>query len=88
MLRSRRRAIVQLCPTKKLSPADPEDFADPIAFALNFSGRKRMHDSDTFMARITADRIVRHLERSGYVVMKRPPSVGGGDNPGRRGFEG
>jgi hypothetical protein len=43
-----------------------QDLADSIAFALNFSGRKRVHDSDTFMARITADRIVRHLERSGY----------------------
>jgi len=72
----------------KLKPADPQDVADSIAFALNFSGRKRVHDSDRFTARIAADRIVRHLERSGYVVMKRPPSVGGGDSPDRRGFEG
>src|SRR5579872_3625278 len=55
---------------------------------LLFSGRKRIHDSDKSMSRIAADRIVGHLERSGYVVMKTPPSVGGGDNPGRRGSEG
>ena len=36
------------------------------------------------MAAIVADRIVRSLERSGFVVMKKPPSVGGGDNPGAR----
>jgi len=28
------------------------------------------------------------LERPGYVVMKKSPSVGAGDNPGSRGFEG
>jgi hypothetical protein len=29
------------------------------------------------MARIVADRLVEHLERSGFVVMKRPPAMGG-----------
>ena len=72
---------------EKLSPADPSDIAGSIAFALLFSGRKRVHDSDQYMAAIVADRIVPHLERAGYVVMKRPPIAGGGDNPGRRGFK-
>jgi hypothetical protein len=27
------------------------------------------------MARITAERLVRHLEQSGYVLMKKPPAV-------------
>jgi hypothetical protein len=71
----------------KLTPADPHEIVDSIAFALLFSGRKRAHDSEKSIARIAADRIVRHLERSGYVVMKRPPAPGAGDNPGRRGFE-
>ena len=48
---------------EKLSPADPGDIAGSIAFALQFSGRKRVHDSDTYMAAIVANRIVRHLER-------------------------
>lgn len=59
-----------------LSLADPEDLADSLAFALKFSGRKRVHDADAFMARMVAERLVRHLERCGYVVMKKPP-VGG-----------
>jgi len=27
------------------------------------------------MARITADRLVRYLEKSGFLVMKRPPAL-------------
>jgi HTH-like domain/Alpha-L-arabinofuranosidase C-terminal domain len=49
----------------------PSDLADSIAFALRFSGRKRVHDADAFMAKIAADRIVRHLENAGYVVLKK-----------------
>ena len=41
-------------------------------FALRCSGRKRVHDADEVMARITAERLVEHLERSGYVVMHKP----------------
>jgi hypothetical protein len=48
---------------EKLTPADPSDIAGSIAFALLFSGRKGVHDSDQYMAAIAADRIVRHLER-------------------------
>jgi hypothetical protein len=73
---------------EKLSPADPGDIAGSIAFALLFSGRKRVHDSDQYMAAIVADRIVRHLERAGFVVMKKSPARGGGDNPGRTGTPG
>ena len=69
-------------PDEKLTPAPPGDLADSIAFALKFSGRKRVHDFETFTARIAADRIVRHLERCGYVVMKRPP-IGGSAQVGR-----
>ena len=69
---------------EKLTAADPSDIAGSIAFALLFSGRKRVHDSDKYMAAIAADRIVRHLERAGFVVMKKPPAPCGGDNPGAR----
>jgi hypothetical protein len=63
-------------PDQKSTPADATDIAESVAFALLFSGRKRVHDSDRMTASIAAQRIVRHLERSGYVVMKRPP-IGG-----------
>ena len=61
----------------RLTPADPKDIADTLAFALRRSGRKRMHDADEYMARIAAERLVEALERSGFVIMKKPPSVGG-----------
>jgi hypothetical protein len=63
-------------PDEKLTTATPEDVAESVAFALMFSGRKRVHDSDRMTASIAAQRIVRHLEKCGYVLMKRPP-IGG-----------
>jgi hypothetical protein len=60
----------------KLTPAAPEDVANSISFALLWSARKRVHDSDRMTASIAADRIVRHLERCGYILMKRP-AIGG-----------
>ena len=61
---------------ENLSLAKPAEIADAIAFALRYSGRKRVHDSAEIMAGIVAKRLVEHLERSGFVVMKRPP-IGG-----------
>ena len=67
-------------------PADPRDLADGLAYALRFYGRKkRVHNADELMAEIVAKRLVEHLERAGFVVMKRP-AIGGGAALGR-GFE-
>ena len=44
----------------------------PFVFTL----RKRVHNADEIMAAIAAERVVRHLERAGFVVMKRPPEIG------------
>jgi len=55
-----------------LKPATPEDIADALAFALRFDGRKRKHDAGEFMAAIVAKRLVEHLQRAGFVVMKKP----------------
>ena len=61
----------------KLTPAAREDVANSISFALLWSrGRKRVHDSEAMTAALAADRIVQHLERSGFVILKRPP-IGG-----------
>jgi hypothetical protein len=62
--------------TDRLTPAAPEDIADALAFALRFSGRKRVHNGDEIMAAIVAKRLVEHLERAGFVVMRKPPAVG------------
>jgi hypothetical protein len=61
----------------KLTPADPRDLADAVAFALRFEGRRRVHTADEYMAAIAAERVVRHLEHAGFVVMKRRPEIGG-----------
>jgi hypothetical protein len=34
---------------EKLTPADPADLADAIAFALRYSGRKRVNQADEYM---------------------------------------
>ena len=41
----------------KLTPADPSDLADALAFALRFAGRKRVHNADEIMAEIVAKRL-------------------------------
>ena len=71
---------------EELTPADPSDLAAALAFALRYQGRKRVHNADEIMAEIVAKRLVEHLERAGFVVMKSP-AIGGGAALGR-GFEG
>ena len=71
---------------ERLTPADPEDLAAALAFALRFSGRKRVHNADEFMADTVARRLVEHLARAGFVIMMKPP-IAGGSALGR-GFEG
>ena len=44
-----------------------------FAFALRFQGRKRVHNADELMSEIVAKRLVEHLVRAGFAVMKRPP---------------
>ncbi|MBV8103509.1 MAG: hypothetical protein JO223_02590 [Hyphomicrobiales bacterium] len=41
---------------EKLTPVDPCDYA--TAFALRYSGRKRVHQADEYMAKIAPERIV------------------------------
>ena len=57
---------------ENLTPATAADVADALAFALRFQGRKRVHNADEFMSVIVAVRLVEHLERSGFVIMKKP----------------
>ena len=58
--------------SEKLSPATPEEIRESLSFALRYEGRRRVHHADEVMARVTAERLLAHLARSGYVVMKRP----------------
>ncbi len=63
-------------PSERLMPASAEDLADALAFALRFQGRKRVHNADEIMVEIVAKRLVEHLDRADFVVMKRPPEIG------------
>ncbi len=59
----------------RLRPATPAEIADSLSVALRYDGRRRVHHADDAMARITADRLVAHLARSGFVIMKRPDAA-------------
>jgi hypothetical protein len=58
-----------------LRPATPDEIAQSLAFALRYNGRRRVHDADDVMSRITAERLVPHLQQSGFVLMKAPPGA-------------
>lgn len=72
---------------RALHPATAAELEETLSFALRYAGKKRVHTADDVMARVTAERLVQHLERSGYVLMKRPvasaPSTSGHRHPNR-----
>ncbi|SDR29425.1 hypothetical protein SAMN05519103_01793 [Rhizobiales bacterium GAS113] len=67
-----------------LCPATRDELLQSLSFALRFNGRKRYHQADDYMADITAEHLAKHLEASGYVVMKKPPLQGHGSIAGAR----
>jgi hypothetical protein len=69
---SRRPAISGLCPNRR--PATPDEIAKTLSSALRYDGRHRVRMADDAMAGITAERLVERLQRSGFVLMKRPPA--------------
>ena len=74
--------------TRSLRPATADEIAEALSFALRYQGRKRVNHADDAMARILLSglTLVRHLQASGFVLMKGPPLVApttGGMPPGR-----
>ncbi len=55
-----------------LRPATPDEIDAALSFALQYDGRRRVYDAANAMAQITAERLVRHLQQSGFVIMKAP----------------
>ena len=62
-----------MMPDDKLAPVAARDIADALATGLLSERRSRVHRADELLARIVAKRLVKHLERAGFVVMKRLP---------------
>ena len=58
-----------------LRPATAREIEESLSFALRYANRTRVHHADEMMARITAERLVQHLEKSGYVLMRRPDAA-------------
>jgi hypothetical protein len=57
-----------------LTPAEPEDLAETIAYALRFNERGKPLAVETRKdSAVLARWVVRHLARCGFVVMKKPP---------------
>ncbi len=59
-------------PEQPSASATDDELIESLAFALRYEGRKRVHHADDIMARITAERLVRHLRGSGFSVVKDP----------------
>ena len=60
---------------RQLTPATPDDVRESLAYALRYSrSGKRVADRDSVMASAAAEHLLEALERSGFVIMKRPPA--------------
>ena len=59
-----------------------------LSLALTSGRSYARNQAAEVTAKVVAKRLVAELERSGFVIMRKPiPAIGAGDNPGRRGFE-
>jgi hypothetical protein len=69
----------------KLTPADPRDVVTALSLGLTAKPKLAQYQAAETMAKLVAERLVEHLERSGFVIMRKPvPAMGAGDNPGAR----
>ena len=61
-----------------LSPADPAEVADSLAYAMRFDERgKARRTGVEYAAMLAAETLLRHLQASGYVVMRRRAAAAG-----------
>lgn len=59
-----------------LSPADPAEVADSLAYAMRFDERgKARRTGVEYASKLAADQLVQQLTASGYVVMRRRPAA-------------
>ena len=58
---------------RALHPATAAELEETLSFALRYAGKRRVHTADDVMARVTAERLVQHLQQSGFVLLRRAP---------------
>ena len=60
---------------RPLTPASRDDVRESLAYALRYSrAGKRVAERDSITAITAAEHLVDALERSGFVLMKKPPA--------------
>jgi hypothetical protein len=69
----------------KFAPAARRDVEICLSLGLTSGSQLARHQAAEVTAKVVAERLVEHLEQSGFVVMRKPVAMGGaGDNPGAR----
>jgi hypothetical protein len=61
--------------TEHLTPATDGEALQALSYALKHDGKRAFRNADELMAQITAAHLLAHLERAGFVIMKRPPAM-------------
>jgi hypothetical protein len=69
------RIVLPMPDELDLRPATPDEITAALSFALRYQGKRRVFDADDALGWITAERLVKHLQASGFVVMKKPPGA-------------
>jgi hypothetical protein len=62
---------------EKLTPASPRDVETALALALTSGRSFERAQAAGVTAQVVAERLVAHLERAGFVIMRKPNPVGG-----------
>ena len=69
----------------QLEPAGRAELLHSLSYALRYGQTTDRQERDDLIARLAAQQVLDHLERSNYVVMQRPParapSIGFPSNP-------
>jgi hypothetical protein len=56
----------------QLTPADPREVVIALSLGLTAKPPLAQYQAAEVMAKIVAERLVAHLEQSGFVVMRKP----------------
>ena len=62
---------------EKLTPASRRDLETCLSLGLTSGSKLARHQAAEFTAKVVAERLVAHLEQSGFVVMRKPIPTGG-----------